>query len=96
MDIGTFIIQLYVPIIVVACLVVGYIVKMWIKDVDNKYIPTIVTILGALLGGITLGWTLQSVVAGAVSGLASTGLHQLFKQLIEGGFGLKGEVIEDD
>ena len=44
MDIGTFIIQLYVPIIVVACLVVGYIVKMWIKDVDNKYIPTIVTI----------------------------------------------------
>jgi hypothetical protein len=96
MDIGTFIIQLYVPIIVVACLVVGYIVKMWIKDVDNKYIPTIVTILGALLGGITLGWTLQSIVAGAVSGLASTGLHQLFKQLIEGGSGLKGEVIEDD
>lgn len=96
MDIGTFIIQLYVPIIVVACLVVGYIVKMWIKDVDNKYIPTIVTILGALLGGMTLGWTLQSIVAGAVSGLASTGLHQLFKQLIEGGSGLKGEVIEDD
>lgn len=96
MDIGTFIIQLYVPIIVVACLVVGYIVKMWIKDVDNKYIPTIVVILGALLGGITLGWTLQSIVAGAVSGLASTGLHQLFKQLIEGGSGLKGEVIEDD
>ena len=96
MDIGTFIIQLYVPIIVVACLVVGYIVKMWIKDVDNKYIPTIVTILGALLGGITLGWTLQSIVAGAVSGLASTGLHQLFKQLIEGGSGVKGEVIEDD
>lgn len=96
MDIGTFIIQLYVPIIVVACLVVGYIVKMWIKDVDNKYIPTIVAILGALLGGITLGWTLQSIVAGAVSGLASTGLHQLFKQLIEGGSGLKGGVIEDD
>lgn len=96
MDIGTFIIQLYVPIIVVACLVVGYIVKMWIKDVDNKYIPTIVAILGALLGGITLGWTLQSIVVGAVSGLASTGLHQLFKQLIEGGSGLKGEVIEDD
>lgn len=96
MDIGTFIIQLYVPIIVVACLVVGYIVKMWVKDVDNKYIPTIVTILGAFLGGMTLGWTLQSIVAGAVSGLASTGLHQLFKQLIEGGSGLKGEVIEDD
>ena len=70
--------------------------KKWIADVDNKYIPTIVTILGALLGGMTLGWTLQSIVAGAVSGLASTGLHQLFKQLIEDGSGLKGEVIEND
>lgn len=96
MDIGTFIIQLYVPIIVVACLVVGYIVKKWVADVDDKYIPTIVAILGAILGGLTLGWTLQSIVAGAVSGLASTGLHQLFKQLIENGSGMKDEVKDDN
>ena len=96
MDIGTFIIQLYVPIIVVACLVVGYIVKKWVADVDDKYIPTIVTVLGAILGGLTLGWTLQSIVAGAVSGLASTGLHQLFKQLIENGSGMKDEVKNDN
>ena len=96
MDIGTFIIQLYVPIIVVACLVVGYIVKKWVADVDDKYIPTIVAILGAILGGLTLGWTLQSIVAGAVSGLASTGLHQLFKQLIENGSGMKDGVKDDN
>ena len=96
MDIGTFIIQLYVPIIVVACLVVGYIVKKWVADVDDRYIPTIVAILGAILGGLTLGWTLQSIVAGAVSGLASTGLHQLFKQLIENGSGMKDEVKDDN
>ena len=63
---------------------------------SDKYIPTIVAILGAILGGLTLGWTLQSIVAGAVSGLASTGLHQLFKQLIENGSKLEGEVKEND
>ena len=81
----SFITDMYIPIIVVACLIVGYIFKKWIKDVDNKWIPTIVTIVGLFLAGITNGWSVQSLVAGALSGLASTGLHQLFTQIIEGG-----------
>lgn len=80
-----FITDMYVPIILVACLIVGYIVKKWIKDVDDKWIPTIVTVLGAVLGVVLNGFGLEQIVAGAVTGLASTGLHQLFKQLIEGG-----------
>lgn len=84
MDIS-FITDMYVPIIMVACLIVGFIVKKWINDVDNKWIPTIVTILGAVLGFVINGASIEAVVAGAVTGLASTGLHQLFKQLIEGG-----------
>lgn len=80
----SFITDLYVPIILVACLVVGYIFHQWIPDVENKWIPTVVTVLGIVLAGVTTGWTVPSLVAGAVSGLASTGLHQLFKQLIEG------------
>lgn len=84
MDIS-FITDMYVPIIMVACLVVGFIVKKWIHDVEDKWIPTIVTILGAVLGFVINGASIEAVVAGAVTGLASTGLHQLFKQLIEGG-----------
>lgn len=80
-----FITDMYVPIILVACLIVGYIVKKWIKDVDDKWIPTIVTVLGAVLGVVLNGFGLEQIVAGAVTGLASTGLHQLFKQLIDGG-----------
>jgi hypothetical protein len=80
----SFITELYVPLIIVACLVVGYIFKKWINDVDNKWIPTIVTIFGLVLGGVINGWTVPSLIAGAVSGLASTGLHQLFSQIIEG------------
>lgn len=84
MDIS-FITEMYVPIIIAACLIVGYITKRWIKDVDNKWIPTIVTILGAVLGVIINGFGVEQIIAGAASGLASTGLHQLFKQLIENG-----------
>ncbi len=80
----TFIMDMYVPIIVVACLIVGYIVKKWIKDVDNKYIPTIVCILGAILGCLVNNViTVDVIVAGAASGLASTGLHQAYRNLIE-------------
>lgn len=84
MDIS-FITDMYVPIIMVACLIVGFIVKKWIRDVEDKWIPTIVTILGAVLGFVINGASIEAIVAGAVTGLASTGLHQLFKQLIEGG-----------
>lgn len=85
MDILGYITSLYVLPIMTACLVVGYVIKKWIKDVDNKWIPTIVAVLGALLGGLTVGWALEPIVAGAVSGLASTGLHQMFKELIDKG-----------
>lgn len=80
-----------VPVIVAACLLIGFIVKKWVKDVDNKWIPTIVAIAGALLsilinwGNISTDTVLNIVVGGAISGLASTGLHQAFSQWIDGG-----------
>lgn len=79
-----FITEIYVPIIVAACLIVGYIVKKWINDVENKYIPTIVCVLGAILGCIVnQNVSVDIIVAGMASGLASTGLHQLYKTLIK-------------
>ena len=36
----------FIPTVVVACLVLGYILKQWIKDLDNKYIPTILAVVG--------------------------------------------------
>lgn len=73
------------PIVVGICLCIGYIAKKWIKDLDNKYIPTIVAVLGVILSAWISKWqiTPQVILSGLVSGLASTGLHQLFKQYIE-------------
>ena len=73
----------FVLTVVLACLIVGYIIKKWIKDVDNKFIPTILTVFGALLNLAISGISIESVIFGAFMGLASTGLHQAFKQYIE-------------
>lgn len=73
-----------VAVVVGICLVTGYIAKKWVKDLDNKYIPTIVAVLGVTVNvWITGTLTPDVILAGAFSGLASTGLHQAFMQLID-------------
>lgn len=80
----SFITGYFVPVVMAGCLATGYVVKKWIKDVDNKYIPTIVFIEGAILNCIVMNSiSVESIVGGAICGLASTGLHQAFKKLIE-------------
>ena len=74
----------FVLSVVLACLIVGYIIKKWIKDVDNKYIPTVCAVLGVVLSTWMNGWvfTPQIVMTGLFSGLASTGLYEAFRNLI--------------
>ena len=76
-----FITDLCIPIIIVAALVVGYLWKNFFPA-DNKWIPLILAALGAVLAVIMQGVSVESIVAGAISGLTATGLHQTFKQLI--------------
>ena len=74
-----------IPLITLLCLVVGYILKHWVKDVKNRLIPTVVAIVGAVAAClVSEAFTVENIVAGAISGLASTGLHQTFKQVIGG------------
>lgn len=84
---GIVLTEFILPIICVACLCVGYVLKNLIPgNTIDRFIPLIVCILGILLNIWNFGLvTLEIVVTGAVSGLASTGLYELFKQLIEKG-----------
>lgn len=84
-DLG-FLTEFIAPVIVGICLCVGALIKGYIKDVDNKYIPTICAILGVILAVWSAGWQIspQIILTGLISGWASTGLHQTFKQYIEG------------
>lgn len=72
-----------VPVILGICLIVGYLVKNF-TGADNRFIPMVVTGLGVALA-VWIHWpavTPEILLAGAVSGLASTGMHQLLKQWI--------------
>lgn len=74
-----------VLVIVGICLCIGYAVKHFIpSDKINKFIPLIVLLLGVALNiWINHAISPDILLGGMVSGLASTGMHQLFKQFIE-------------
>lgn len=75
--------EYFVLVVLVACLVVGYIIKSSLNFIPNKFIPTILAVLGAVLNAVVTGFSVESIVYGAVMGLASTGMHQAFKQFVE-------------
>lgn len=78
-----FLTNLYIPLVIAVCLTVGYLMKKFLPT-DNKYIPLTVTVLGAILGCIDAqAVTLVAIASGMISGLASTGLHQIFKQILK-------------
>lgn len=84
MDIS-FVTEYAVPIIVGICLCIGYVIKNIItSEKVNKYIPLIMAVLGVVLNiWVNMGFTPAILLGGLISGLASTGLHQAFKNIIE-------------
>lgn len=81
----TFLANFIVPIVVGICLCVGYILKHFVKtDAINKYIPAVLGVLGVVLNAwMNMSITPEILLGGLFSGLASTGLHQVFKQIVE-------------
>lgn len=74
-----FIDSLMIPIITAACLCIGFVLKKWMPS-DDKWIPTVLLVLGAISGLVLFGANYEGVVKGMVSGLAAVGLHQAFHQ----------------
>lgn len=77
--------EYFVLVVVVACLVVGYIIKhaTFLKWIPNDDIPPVLAVLGLVLNLFVSGLSIESAVYGALMGLASTGMHQAFKNFIE-------------
>lgn len=76
------------------CLCVGYVLKHVIpSEAVNKYIPLIMAVLGVAVN-VWLNkyaFSPEILLGGMASGLASTGMHQLFKQFVEGKSGAQVE-----
>ena len=77
-----------VAAITVICYLAGQVVKA--TGIDNKWIPVICGVLGAILGPVALFTgvpdfpatdSLTAVSVGIVSGLAATGINQITKQI---------------
>lgn len=75
----------FVLVVTVACLVIGYIIKhaTFLNKIPNNDIPVILAVVGAILNGVVSGFSVESIVYGAVMGLASTGMHQAFTKFVE-------------
>lgn len=77
--------QYFDLIVVGICLCVGYMIKTSFDSIPNKYIPLIVGILGLIVKiamSISTGINAEVILSGLFSGLASTGLYEAFKNLI--------------
>ena len=71
------------PIILIACLGVGY----TLHTLNNKLLNSFIPIISASLGIAAAIWSfgtvdLTTVVTGMISGLASTGLYEAFKNML--------------
>ena len=64
-DFATIFSETFVAVVMIACLIVGYIIKTSLDFIPNKYIPTILAIFGAIVNVAVSGVGIESVVYGA-------------------------------
>lgn len=87
--------MLNIPILILG-LLIGFVIKHLVSDesIQNKYIPVINVIVGAIVGvilavtagtAITAEAVLLAVIGGAVSCVASCGVYDTFAAFIEKG-----------
>ena len=77
----------YIVIVVLGiCLCVGFIIQNLIpNDGVNKFIPLIMGILGAFINLWVNSFAInpEIILGGMVSGLASTGLYEMFRNFLD-------------
>ena len=84
----------YLVIVIIGiCCCVGYVIKTSFPKIDNRYIPLILVVLGIILNDWLSNWDINPdvILGGMISGLASIGCHQAFKNMI-----IKKQKEDDD
>ena len=76
----------YVNLVVLGiCLCLGYVIKNYIPKINNQYIPPIMLIIGTIINVVINrpDFNAAIILGGMISGLASTGLYEAMRNLIE-------------
>lgn len=85
MDI-TFLMEFINPLTLGICLLVGYVLKTAFTAFPNKFIPLAALTMGtiiAILINLQSGINAEVILGGMISGLASTGLYEMLRNLID-------------
>ncbi len=85
MDLG-FLLELINPVILGICLLLGYALKTAFEKFPNRYIPLAALCCGTLLAVLMhlhSGINAQVILGGMISGLASTGLYEMLRNLLK-------------
>lgn len=91
------IMQYVMPVSCVIALAICYVVKTAARSEKlDRFIPLIAAIIGLVVCLWVGGWqpTPELVAQGLISGLAATGLYELFKNFIEGMSGTNAPNVE--
>lgn len=67
------------------CLMVGYVLKTAFNKFPNKYIPLAALVLGTMIAivvNMKTGINVDVILGGMISGLASTGLYEMLRNLL--------------
>lgn len=82
-------------IITMLGIIIGYVITStpYLEGIKDN-IPIINTLVGSVLGLLQGGWSLEAVVYGAMAGLISTGLYELFGKKLKS-LGEKEELRKD-
>lgn len=72
------------------CLCTGFVIKQSLSFIPNKYIPILMAGLGLIVNiGINKNFSAEIALQGLFSGLISTGLYEMFRNIINSGGKLK-------
>ena len=73
------------PLILGICLMVGYVIKTAVPKLPNRYIPLSALILGTVIAIVMNyhGINAEVILGGMISGLASTGLYEMLRNLLD-------------
>lgn len=82
MDIGTIMQELAMPMITGVVYCICYAIKKG-TFINDKYIPLIAIILGAISGLVVKGLSYEAIASGIFSGAAATWANQVYKQLTD-------------
>ena len=93
----SFLLEYINPIILGICLAVGYALKTAFDKFPNKYIPLAALCSGTLIAiliNLSSGINAQVILGGMISGLASTGLYEMLRNLL--GFDGKRKSVDEE